>query len=69
MGITATQCIQLIQRSKCLRIGCGADTQRNQYLIGMQPRIMVVEMIDFQLADRLQCLGAPQHPSEAMSFR
>lgn len=52
MYLTAAQLFQMLQRKRSIRIGIGADAERQQHLIGMKLRVMVAEVDYLQLLDR-----------------
>jgi len=53
MHLTARKLIKLLQRPCRKRRGCRADRKHDQYLIGMQSGIFVVQVIHLQMLYRL----------------
>ena len=39
------------------RVACGADAQRDEHLVGVQARVVVAEVFDLQMLDRLDDVG------------
>ena len=62
MYLASAQLGQLLHRTFRVGVGVGADAQRQQHFIGVQTGVMVAQVGDFQLLDRLDDrLGNQMH--------
>lgn len=57
MDFTILQFFQLLHRQMGNWIVGGGDRQRNQNFIGVQPWIVVAEVLNFQLLNRFDNVG------------
>ena len=53
VGFTAAQAVELVDRDLGHRVRHRADRQRDQQLVGVQARVVVAEMLDLEVLDRL----------------
>ena len=58
MSLAAAQLAELINRKLCQRICDSANGKRNKQLVGVQARIVISEVLYFQVLDRLDDAGS-----------
>ena len=51
--LTVRELCQLLHGDLGGRVACGADAQRDEHLVGVQARVVVAEVFDLQMLDRL----------------
>ena len=57
MRLTVRELCQLLHGDLGGRVACGTDAQRDEHLIGVQARVVVAEVFDLQVLDRLDDVG------------
>ena len=55
--LTVRELCQLLHGDLGGRVACGADAQRDEHLVGVQARVVVAEVFDLQMLDRLDDVG------------
>ena len=55
--LTVRELCQLLHGDLSGRVACGADAQRDEHLVGVQARVMIAEVFDLQVLDRLDDVG------------